>query len=79
MNKRTLIITGVGLAIGFAEALIYYNIGKKKKQGETLVQLPKGKELAQTLSAVLITAVLTGILSNQIEKMLPEAPQPLAV
>lgn len=77
MNKRTLIITGVGLTIGFAEALIYYNIGKKNKQGESLDWLPKGKELAQTLSAVLITAVLTGIISNQIEKMLPE--QPLAV
>ena len=42
MNKKVLIITGAGLAIGFAEALIYYNLGKNDPTKEFKLQIPKG-------------------------------------
>ena len=45
MNKKVLIITGAGLAIGFAEALIYYNLGKNDPTKEFKLQIPKGAEL----------------------------------
>ncbi len=72
MNKKVLIITGAGLAIGLAEALIYYNLGKNEKNEKFKFQIPKGKELLKTAGIVLITSVATASLSNLIEKSLEE-------
>ncbi|MBQ21698.1 MAG: hypothetical protein CMD31_13165 [Flavobacteriales bacterium] len=74
MNKRVIIITGAGLVIGFAEALIYYNMGKQQKGKAFSYAIPSGKELGQTLAAVAITSILTAALSNGLEKLLTQQP-----
>ncbi|WP_010180385.1 hypothetical protein [Aquimarina agarilytica] len=70
MNKKVLIITGAGLAIGLAEALIYYNLGKNSNKEQFKFQVPKGKELLKTTGIVLATSVATAALSSIIEKSL---------
>lgn len=70
MNKKVLIITGAGLAIGLAEALIYYNLGKNANKEKFKFQVPKGKELIKTAGIVLVTSVATAALSNIIENSL---------
>ncbi len=70
MNKKVMIITGAGLAIGLAEALIYYNLGKNSKSEKFKFQVPKGNELVKTAGIVLLTSVATAALSNIIESSL---------
>lgn len=70
MNKKLLIITGAGLAIGFAEALLYYNLGKNEAQKTFRFQFPKGKELLKTTGLIIVTSLATAALSNGIEKAL---------
>lgn len=70
VDKTIVIITGVGLAIGFAEALIYYNLGTNADREKFKFGVPKGKELAKNMTIVLATSVLTAVLTNRIEKSL---------
>jgi hypothetical protein len=67
MNKKVLIITGAGLLIGFAEAIIYYNLGKNDNKEEFKFQFPKGIELLQTTGIIIATSLATAALSNIIE------------
>ncbi len=70
VDKSVLIITSVGLAIGFAEALVYYNLGTNAKRDTFKFGVPKGKELAKSMAVVAITSGLTALISYQIEKTL---------
>ncbi len=67
MNKKVLIITGAGLLIGFAEAIIYYNLGKNDNKEEFKFQFPKGMELLKTTGIIIATSLATAALSNIIE------------
>ena len=67
MNKKVLIITGAGLLIGFAEAIIYYNLGKNDNKEEFKFQFPKGVELLKTTGIIIATSLATAALSNIIE------------
>ncbi|TPN85814.1 hypothetical protein [Aquimarina algicola] len=69
-KQKFWITTSAGLAIGMAEALVFYNIGRNEKADKFRVQVPKGAELLKTLGMVALTSVLTAELSNQIEKVL---------
>ena len=75
MNKKVLIITGAGLAIGIAEALIYYNLGKNEAQKNFKFQIPKGAELLKTTGIIIATSLATAALSNILENVLSEKPQ----
>lgn len=77
MKKGVIIITGAGLVIGLAEALVYYNMGQRKPGEPFRYKMPPVKELAQTVGVVLITSVLTAIATQGIEKIV-EATQPKA-
>mgnify|MGYP000751466586 CR=1 FL=1 len=66
-NKTVMIVTGAGVAIGLAEALLYYNLGKNANTSTFKFGIPKGKELWQTLAVVAVTSVLTGLISKRIE------------
>lgn len=70
VDKTVVIVTGVGLAIGFAEALVYYNLGTNAKSKKFKFGVPKGKELAKNMAVVLATSALTVLLSYKIEKSL---------
>jgi len=75
MNKKVLIITGAGLAIGIAEALIYYNLGKNEQQEKFRFQIPKGAELVKTTGIIIATSLATAALSNIIESALQDKEQ----
>lgn len=75
MNKKVLIITGAGLAIGFAEALIYYNLGKNEQKETFEFQIPKGVELLKTTGIIIATSLATAALSNIIENAMVEQPE----
>lgn len=69
-NQKFMVIAGAGIAIGIAEALLYYNLGTNAKSDSFQFGVPKGKELAKSMAVVLVTSTLTALLSNQIEKAL---------
>lgn len=70
-KQKFIIITSAGLAIGIAEALIFYNLGRNANtQEEFKFQVPQGKELVRTLGMVILTSVLTAQASNSIEKLI---------
>ena len=75
MNKKVLIITGAGLAIGFAEALIYYNLGKNDPDKDFKLQIPKGVELLKTAGIIIVTSLATAALSNVIENAIVDKPE----
>ncbi|WP_025663312.1 hypothetical protein [Aquimarina megaterium] len=66
-DKTVMIVTGAGVAIGLAEALLYYNLGKNANSKSFKFGIPKGKELLQTLTVVAVTSVLTALISKGIE------------
>lgn len=66
MKKNTIIVTTVGLIIGTAEALLYYNLGKNAG-GKFTYRVPPAKEFFKTVGVVLITSVLTAGISGMIE------------
>ncbi|WP_339625438.1 hypothetical protein [uncultured Winogradskyella sp.] len=72
MNKKVLIITGAGLAIGFAEALIYYNLGKNDPAKEFKLQIPRGAELLKTTGIIIVTSLATAALSNVLENAIAD-------
>ncbi len=74
MSKKVLIITGAGLAIGFVEALIYYNLGKKGTNEKFKFQIPKGQELIKTTGVIIATSLATAALSNVLENMIVDQP-----
>lgn len=79
MNKKVLIITGAGLAIGFAEALIYYNLGKNSKGEKFKFQVPKGVELLKTTGIIIATSLATAALSNILENAVTGTPKSIPV
>ncbi|TGV03594.1 hypothetical protein [Flavivirga rizhaonensis] len=70
MNKKVLIITSAGLIIGFAEAFLYYNLGKNDKNEKFKFQVPKGAELMKTMGIIIVTSLATAALSNIVENSL---------
>lgn len=75
MNKKVLIITGAGLAIGFAEAIIYYNLGKNEKKEKFQFHFPKGAELLKTTGIIIATSIATAALSNVLENAIVDQPE----
>lgn len=71
MNKNAIIVTGVGLVIGVAEALLYYNLGQSAG-GKFAYKIPPTKEFFKTVGVVLVTSVLTAGISALIESRFEE-------
>ena len=74
IDKRTLILTGAGLIVGFAEGLLFYNLAKYEKEGANGMYFPKGAELAKMIGLVMLTSVATTALSNGLESWLVQVP-----
>lgn len=75
MDKTVMIVTSAGVAIGLAEALLYYNLGKNANSKSFQFGIPKGKELLQTLTVVAVTSVLTALISKGIENVVTRDKQ----
>lgn len=71
MNKNAIIITSVGMVIGLAEALLYYNLGQSAG-GKFTYKIPPTKEFFKTAGVVLITSILTAGISGLIESRFQE-------
>jgi len=69
-TRDFIIITGAGLVVGLAEALIYYNMGKAKEKGGFSFGMPPTRELVKVTGVVFLTAVITAGLTTGIEKAL---------
>lgn len=77
MNKNAIIVTTVGLIIGTAEALLYYNLGQSAG-GKFSYKIPPTKEFFKTVSVVLVTSVLTAGISAMIESRLDDDKKQIA-
>ncbi|MFY9308619.1 MAG: hypothetical protein WAQ28_06140 [Bacteroidia bacterium] len=71
MKKNAIIITSVGMVIGIAEALLYYNLGQSAG-GKFSYKIPPTKEFLKTAGIVLITSMLTAGISGFIESRFNE-------
>lgn len=58
MDKKALLLTGVGFIVGVGEALIYYNMGQSTGQGFQY-KIPPTKEFLKTAGVVLVTSFIT--------------------
>lgn len=71
MSKKAVIVTGVGLVIGLAEALLYYNLGKSSG-GKFTYKIPPPGEFFKTMGVVLVTSLMTAGISVLIESRLDD-------
>ena len=71
MKARGLMITGVTFGVFMAEALIHYNMGMSKAEGNFKLRLPPPKELAKIAAVTATFSVLSGAAINQLEQGLP--------
>jgi hypothetical protein len=63
------IVTGITFGVFMTEALIHYNMGMAKKNGERFrFQLPPPKELAKIAAVTGTFSVLSGVLINTISR-----------
>jgi hypothetical protein len=67
-----LIVTGVTFGVFMTEALIHYNMGKAKAEGEFKLSLPPASELAKIAA---VTATFS-IASTLIMRSLPKGLSP---
>jgi len=77
MNKNTIIITTVGLIIGTAEALLYYNLGQSAG-GKFTYKMPPRSEFFKTVGVVLVTSILTAGISGFIESRFNDEEKQIA-
>ena len=77
MDKKAVILTSVGFAVGVAEALIYYNMGKAAGN-QFHFRIPPVKEFMKTAGIVLLTSVVTTALFNGIEIITQQTDNQLA-
>ena len=77
MKKNTIIVTTVGLIIGTAEALLYYNLGKNAG-GKFTYRVPSTKEFFKTVGVVLVTSMLTATISGFIESRINKKENEIA-
>ncbi|HSH64669.1 MAG TPA: hypothetical protein VLB84_02475 [Bacteroidia bacterium] len=77
MNKNAIIVTSVGMVIGVAEALLYYNLGQSAG-GKFAYKIPPTKEFFKTVGVVLVTSILTAGISAFIESRFEEDKKQIA-
>ncbi len=69
-----LLVTGVTFGVFMAEALIHYNMGMAKAEGEFRLRMPPPQELAKIAAVTAAFSVTSGILVGKLEqRMLPKA------
>ena len=63
-----MIVTGVTFGVFMAEAIIHYNMGKAKSDGEFRLSLPPPRELAKIAAVTGAFSVLSGALVGALER-----------
>lgn len=63
-----LIVTGITFGVFMTEALIHYNLGMAKAEGEFRLRLPPPEELAKIAAVTLAFSVVSGLLIRALPK-----------
>jgi hypothetical protein len=63
-----LIVTGITFGVFMTEALIHYNMGMAKSEGEFKFRLPPPKELAKIAAVTGAFSILSGLLIKSLPK-----------
>ena len=66
------IVTGVTFSVFMAEALIHYNMGMAKAEGDFKFRLPPSKELVKIAAVTGAFSLLSSALIKGIERVAPE-------
>ncbi|MEN8175195.1 MAG: hypothetical protein ABFS23_05500 [Pseudomonadota bacterium] len=67
---RGLIVTGVTFGVFMAEALVHYNMGLAKSEGEFRLRLPPPEELAKIAAVTGAFSLASGALIRVLEQRL---------
>jgi hypothetical protein len=65
---RGLIVTGITFGVFMAEALVHYNMGMAKADGEFKLQLPPPEELAKIAAVTGAFSLISGALIRTMEQ-----------
>jgi hypothetical protein len=67
---RALVVTGITFGVFMAEALIHYNMGMAKAEGEFKLRLPPPEELAKIAAVTGAFSLISGAMIRTIEQRL---------
>ena len=67
---RALIVTGITFGVFMTEALVHYNMGMAKAEGEFKLRLPPPEELAKIAAVTGAFSLVSGALIRVIEQRL---------
>ena len=66
-----ILVTGITFGVFMTEALIHYNMGIAKSEGEFKLRLPPAKELAKIAAITGTFSVLSGVLIDSLQRRIP--------
>ena len=69
---RGVLVTGITFGVFMTEALIHYNMGMAKADGEFRLRLPPPQELAKIAAVTGAFSLLSGLLIRNVERMGPK-------
>jgi hypothetical protein len=69
---RGVLVTGITFGVFMTEALIHYNMGMAKADGEFRLRLPPPQELAKIAAVTGAFSLLSGVLIRSVERMTPK-------
>ena len=69
---RGVLVTGITFGVFMTEALIHYNMGMAKAEGEFRLRLPPPQELAKIAAVTGAFSLLSGVLIRSVERMGPK-------
>jgi len=66
MNR--ILMTGITFSVFMAEALIHYNMGTAKSNGQFRLRMPPAKELAKIAAVTGTFSVISGVLIDTLQR-----------
>lgn len=66
-----LLVTGITFGVFMTEALIHYNMGMAKKDGQFKLRMPPPKELAKIAAVTGTFSLVSTVLISAIERRVP--------
>ena len=66
------LVTGITFGVFMTEALIHYNMGMAKAEGEFRLRLPPPQELAKIAAVTGAFSVLSGVLIRGAQRIAPK-------
>ena len=64
-----LMVSGITFGVFMAEALIHYNMGMAKSDGEFRLRMPPPKELAKIAAVTGVFSLASGLLIRQVTRI----------